>query len=866
MKTIKKYYPYSVKEELGRFFPGDTLAGLCGWNGQYACHDPQKKIPYGWAYADWVARDYFRQDLFLKETILCDDYIAYLVQNRTTAYAILAFLHFREQPFELEPRYAYGLGEAWRARGYEPVIMRNSVAVEEQKDGTLRFRHHIGCEIGTDFWLPTKVGDRYLFVRMEESFWIHAQSLLMDAVCSGLRAEYESLLTEDAVLSRCAEHAWRDVVNGRYDTRDTVATGIDAIKAYFDGRLLPTFAYVKQQGQSCHEVAMVSEGCYYLLSVGISNQLKELMEEPVSRPEDVIPIPHEQMPHSFLMPSVTAIRALDIKAVHGYVIQTVYSDGCVKNYCLYSFQDMEIPDAVTVDGFRFDADTLGSVRYVREHCRDGALFSNGYFIPEHILYYRGSAQLIPEKISQVVFENDTISITGLYRLPLRIRRGALHMGYAPRADAYYGAEEAMLNGDGSRKSDYSGYWIASESEVGIYATRSAVSDKVGYLKRDGSWLIPPVFDEGEAFERDYCVKVKLGQQQFLLNTLGELLPFAHEIWTDELSKELCPFSAGKFEGSVTYPEEEYFDELSAGKWGYINRLGRVVIEPQYVFATGFWYGEGRAFVAKKVGTDVLWGLIDETGKEIIPCEYINLATHHGTAVNFQRERYGKYGIMDFNGKVIMEPRYRYIREYSARHGLIAAGNDWNAYGVASVSDGRVIVPFVYECVDFEEDYIECETQYGETCYFDYDGNPLPPGFPVGGWHQDEMHCLHRDGKIVALDATGTPLPHTFEESHHVDYFQQGFLVMGTKGKRGLSTVAGKVILPERYGDIRLKEGFIIASRGDDRWRSERDAVFLLDGTPVFEDLCRCVHIDGSLLTRETPAGEEFYHIQRKAEG
>lgn len=72
-----------------------------------------------------------------------------------------------------------------------------------------------------------------------------------------------------------------------------------------------------------------------------------------------------------------------------------------------------------------------------------------------------------------------------------------------------------------------------------------------------------------------------------------------------------------------------------------------------------------------------------------------------------------------------------------------------------------------------------------------------------------------------------------------------------------------IILPEKYTDILLKDEFIIASyRTEGNW-DVRDELFLIDGTPVFDDLYRDVHINGETLTRETPFGKEYYRIKRR---
>ena len=64
-------------------------------------------------------------------------------------------------------------------------------------------------------------------------------------------------------------------------------------------------------------------------------------------------------------------------------------------------------------------------------------------------------------------------------------------------------------------------------------------------------------------------------------------------------------------------------------------------------------------------------------------------------------------------------------------------------------------------------------------------------------------------------------------------------------------------------DIVLKDEFIIAScRTEGNWHV-RDELFLIDGTPVFDDLYRGVFIDDETLMRETPFGREYYRIKRR---
>lgn len=863
---------YSVKDTLTKYFPGDTITEMRASDADGVKENREDILPLALAYADDMAIGHFLSEYFLVDTVLCDDYIAYFVTSRYGDEVLLSFMHFEDDlEFPLDPKYAYELIKEWEKKGYKARIMRNCVGIDNYPNSS-RFRmvSHLSEDLGTDYLIPTLVNDNYIFVRASEPFWKHADALLFSAITSGLTSEYECILAENAVIARCPNRSAYDRANDKYENTEPFANGIAAIKEYFDGKSNVFMAYVKKRKSIAYTANIVSGNNKYVLFVGPRNLLTQLVEEPIRGDEEFIPMPTEQMPSAEIMPDLVGVHALDIITMHSYAIQLSFVDGCVKNYYLANITEAELPESVTVNGYEFNRDILNSVKLLCDHHREGVEFSNGYYIPAHILYYRGATQLVTEKILGTAFENETLKIEGIYRVPLHIRRRVFCDTYQPRPGEYYGTGYTLLDGNGNRTTDYSAHHIDSRGMGSreILCTTSESSNLVGYMRRDGSWLVPPIFDNGNDFEYGHCVEVKKGDKKYLFNELGEIIEFPYSIELRHFNQDLCEFSTGKYEGPYTYPEEEYFDELSAGNWGFIDKYGKIVIEPQYVFTSGYRHIENRAFVAKNIDGETLWGLIDEKGNEIIPCIYPNLGTHSGTAVNFQREKHGNYGIMDFDGNVIMEPRYEAIYEYDAKHGIIAFFEN-GLVGIARISDGEVIIPNKYGYIGFEDGYIECEKEYWDDTdsmcdYYDYAGNLLPNESYKHSWKCDGGYGSWRKQKCGAVDENNNVIvPFIFEDSSHINYYQRGYIVTGTKGKFGLTTRDGKIMLPERYREIIIKDDFIIASYKNDTNWSIISELYLLDGTPVFTDIFRKLYIDGNSLTRETPNGLEYYRIIKK---
>src|SRR6185369_4858024 len=88
----------------------------------------------------------------------------------------------------------------------------------------------------------------------------------------------------------------------------------------------------------------------------------------------------------------------------------------------------------------------------------------------------------------------------------------------------------------------------------------------------------------------------------------------------------------------------------AGKYGYIDKTGKMVIKPDFAGASRF--SEGLAAVQPRQGSKV--GFIDETGKPVIPLEF-DLADpfSEGRAAIMINQL---WGYIDKTGKIVVPPK------------------------------------------------------------------------------------------------------------------------------------------------------------------------------------------------------------------
>lgn len=110
-----------------------------------------------------------------------------------------------------------------------------------------------------------------------------------------------------------------------------------------------------------------------------------------------------------------------------------------------------------------------------------------------------------------------------------------------------------------------------------------------------------------------------------------------------------------------------FPIIENGKYGYIDRTGKVIIKPQ--FDTAKRFSEGLA----RVRVDNKWGFIDPAGRIVIQPQFElesndhdndpSLDFHEGMAA-VSRAKGSKWGYIDQTGKTIITPKYGMVSRFS----------------------------------------------------------------------------------------------------------------------------------------------------------------------------------------------------------
>jgi len=137
--------------------------------------------------------------------------------------------------------------------------------------------------------------------------------------------------------------------------------------------------------------------------------------------------------------------------------------------------------------------------------------------------------------------------------------------------------------------------------------------------------------------------------------------------------------------------------VASAQSGYINTGGEVIIEPQYILA--FEFSEGLAAVCKEEG----WGFINKLGEVVISLKYESARSFSEglAAVSIKDKTSEKWGVIDKRGKLVVPFKYDYIRRFSDGLAAVEKNHKWGYIDYA----GRVVISFKFDDAEpFSEGY------------------------------------------------------------------------------------------------------------------------------------------------------------------
>lgn len=324
---------------------------------------------------------------------------------------------------------------------------------------------------------------------------------------------------------------------------------------------------------------------------------------------------------------------------------------------------------------------------------------------------------------------------------------------------------------------------------------------VGYIDKNAEFAIAPRYKYGTVFSEGCAIVVERGENPQCVDVKGNV------VFTMKNALKLYNFK----EGMAAFQD-------TSKKYGFVDTKGTIVIEPKYE-EVYFGFSEGLA----PVKFEGKWGYIDKTGKMVISAQFIsaglfsdglaaastegNLYGYIGTnglykvhpqfdeAKMFYENRAvvklaGKYATVKPNGKIDVNPLYDEIKHYSNGFALMKLGE---MYGyLNSKGDMSINAQFAWG-TDFYGGFAAVKTfdQYGEYRFGIIDEDGHFESFPnFDNIKQSYVNC-DESNNFVKSDY--------YDASEFVEKFMKKVTDNSFDGFNGKSTVQS-IAESKLYGD------------------------------------------------------------------
>ncbi|HEY0003893.1 MAG TPA: WG repeat-containing protein [Pyrinomonadaceae bacterium] len=214
-----------------------------------------------------------------------------------------------------------------------------------------------------------------------------------------------------------------------------------------------------------------------------------------------------------------------------------------------------------------------------------------------------------------------------------------------------------------------------EGRAWIYLRREASESvgsrgyKLGYIDERGRIAIEPRFDSARDFHEGLAYVRRQGFRGFIDREGREVIK------VDELIKADDPQAKDFHEGLAAVGTREL-----EGRWGYIDRSGRLVVKPQYTFADDFSEGLAGVEIDKEK-----YGFINRQGEMVIAPRFLprkagfyiaTIATSRfSEGLACVRLGESGYGYIDRKGEFVIPPQFKRAQQFSEGLAWVVAGDE-----------------------------------------------------------------------------------------------------------------------------------------------------------------------------------------------
>ncbi|KWW31217.1 MAG: Peptidase C14 caspase catalytic subunit p20 [bacterium P3] len=234
-------------------------------------------------------------------------------------------------------------------------------------------------------------------------------------------------------------------------------------------------------------------------------------------------------------------------------------------------------------------------------------------------------------------------------------------------------EEAEAAGSEWQRNDEPGKWV--------YPARNPADGRWGFVNYYGQWKYRPVYEAANAYigKEPMCFATVRAEGRWgCIDGKGILIINNIFLTREEAEEAGRQWTAGKLYDIWRMPALH----PHTGKWGYVNYLGRWVVEAKYDECRHF--GADNKYGYAQVKLDGRWGNIDRNGRVVSECifasredaAYALLQLEHKRPVDGWRlpvchPDSRLWGWVNYRGEWVIAPRYEEVSQFANDTGRFA---------------------------------------------------------------------------------------------------------------------------------------------------------------------------------------------------
>lgn len=336
------------------------------------------------------------------------------------------------------------------------------------------------------------------------------------------------------------------------------------------------------------------------------------------------------------------------------------------------------------------------------------------------------------------------------------------------------------------------------------------------------------------------------------------------------------------------PDTSLIPVMNGDQWGYINKKGNYVINPQFSDAT--WFNNGLALVANEEGE---YGFIDKKGNYKIPAQYSQATIfNEGLAfvvkeggyptcidrngnVEFEftmaegvgcfqeglapfytlnNDNEAQWGFVDKKGNVVINPQFAYVHSFS--NGLAAVANDKEKWGFINQEGTYVINPQFDNVGNFYKAGIAPFKSGDKWGYIDKKGKyVINPQFEAVSDFYENTAMVMQNDKCGFINTKGNFVINPQFENSSVFIYGEGLAAVAMDDKVGFIDEKGRyVINPQFDMAYEFCDGFAIVGSDEKYGLINKKGNYIVN--PQFENI-KMPYLDFSMVRSEYYDASKF---------